>query len=73
MKSYKIINSFVSTEGPKKARDNRTDINLMIFILIFAKNCLYYDAIHDFSVWMRTGSKPADINRVRVHTGKQSI
>ena len=32
------------------------------FILIFIENCLSYDAIHE-SVWLRTGSNPADINR----------
>ena len=43
----KTNNSFVSTEGPK-ARANKICINQMIFILIFVKNCLQYDAIHDF-------------------------
>ena len=42
----------------------------MIFILIFVENCLYYDAIHDFSVWLRTGSNPADISWFRSDTGK---
>ena len=28
------------------------------------------DAIHDFSVWLRTGFNPAD-NRFRSHTGKE--
>ena len=27
------------------------------------ENCLQYDAIHGFSVWLRTSSNPADINR----------
>ncbi len=40
----------------------KTGINFMIFILIFIEN--------DFSVWLRTGSKPADINRYQSHTGK---
>ena len=31
---------------------------------------LYYDAIHDPSVWLKTGSIPADINRFQSHTGK---
>ena len=26
--------------------------------------------MHDFSVWMRTGSNPADINWFQIHTGK---
>ena len=37
------------------------------------ENCLYYDAIHDFSVWLRTGSDPADINQFRSHNGKEYI
>ena len=34
------------------------------------ENCLYYDAIHDFSVSVRTNSNTADIDRFRSHTGK---
>ena len=51
------------------ARDfgaNITDINFMIFVLIFVENCLKYDAINDFSVWLRTGFNPADINQNRL-------
>ena len=40
----------------------------MIFVLIFLENCLLYDDTHDFSVWIRTGSNPADINKFRSHT-----
>ncbi len=43
------------------------------FVLIFVENCLYCDAIHDFSVWLRNGSNPADINRLRSHTGKNVL
>ena len=32
---------------------------------------MYYDAIHGFLVWLRTGSNPADINRFRSHTGNK--
>ena len=31
------------------------------------------NAIHDFSVWQRTGSNPAYINRFQSHTGKVLI
>ena len=31
---------------------------------------LIYDALHDFSVWLRIGSNPEDINRFESHTGK---
>ena len=51
-----------------KARDNKAGIGFIIFILIFVENCLKYDAIHDFSVWLRTGSNSADINGFRSHT-----
>ena len=32
-----------------------------------------FDTIHDFSVWLKTGSNPANINRFRSHTGKIQI
>ena len=66
MKSIRLKPVLLST----KAQANKTGIDFMIFILIFVENCLQYDAIHDFSVWLRTGSYPADINRFRIHTGK---
>ena len=63
MKNHNNKACFVGPEGAE-ARANKTDINFMIFNLTFLKNFLYCDAIHDFfSVWMRTGSKTADINR----------
>ena len=40
--------------------------------VIFIKS-LKYDAIHDFSVLLRTGSNPADINRFLSHVGKLII
>ena len=39
----------------------------------FLKYCVYYDAIHDFSGWLRTGSNPADNNQFRSHTGKNVL
>ena len=53
-----------SSEVPK-ARTYKTGICFIIFYFIFVENCLYYDAIHDFSVWLRTGSNLVDINRFR--------
>ena len=32
--------------------------------------CLQYDFIQDFSLWLRTGSNPADINRFRTKLQK---
>ena len=34
------------------------------------KNCLQFDAIHDFSERLRIGTNPANINRFESHTGK---
>ena len=39
------------------------ELTKLYFILI-------YDVIHDFLVWLRTGSNPADINRLQSHIGK---
>ena len=54
-----------------KAQANKTDIN--IIFLLFVENCLSYDAIHNFSVWLSTSSYPADINQFRSHTGKKLL
>ncbi len=48
----------------------KTGINFMNFILIFVENCVLFDDIHDFSVWLITGSNPVDSDRFRSHTGK---
>ena len=50
--NYKIKTSFVSLDGPK------------ILLLIFVEYCLLYDAIYNFSVWLRIGSYLADIDMV---------
>ena len=42
----------------------------MICIVVSMENCLYYDAIHDITVWLRTDSNSADINRFQSHTRK---
>ena len=34
------------------------------------ENCLQYDVMHDFTVWLRTGSNPADIDWFETHIGK---
>ena len=52
---------------------NKTGFNLMIFISVLVKNLLQYDAIHGFSVWLRTDSDPADINRFESQTVKEII
>ena len=46
-----------------------TGINFMVFILSFVENYGKNDAIHDFLVWLRANSHPADNNRFRSHTG----
>ena len=50
-------------------QDNKTEINFINSILIFVENCVLICALHDFSVGLRTGSNPADINRFRCHSG----
>ena len=67
MKNYKIETSFVSPDGPK-ALAYKTGINFMIFILMFVENCLSYDAIYDFLVWLIIVSDPAIISLFRIHT-----
>ena len=59
MKNSKIKTSLVSPEGPKALITKL----LSILFLLFVENCLQYNAIHDFSVWLRTGSNPLAINR----------
>ena len=71
MKRCKLkIISFVSPEGPR-ARYNNTGMNSWIFILLFMVIICNKKAKHDFSVWLRTGSSPADINRFRSYTKKK--
>ena len=70
MKNYENIKTSFVRLKEAKALGNKTGNNFMIFILIFMENCLLYDVIHDFSVWPRTSSNPADIKRFRSHTGK---
>ena len=43
----------------------RPGLTKLVLILLFVENCLY------FLVWMRTGSNPANINRLQSHTGKK--
>ena len=55
------------------ARANKTGLNIIIVHLYSYKtgfNTIRYD---DFSVWLRTGSDSAEINRFRSHTGKDII
>ena len=64
IKDYKIKTSFINPDL-HKARANNTGINFMIFMLIFVENfCnMMNDDIHNFLVWLGTGSNPS-------HTGK---
>ena len=64
MYNYMIKTSFVSPEMPK-ARANILVLILWLFIFIFVGKLEKYDTIHEFSVWIRTDSNPADINRFR--------
>ena len=49
----------------------KTGIKFNIFILIIVENSLLYHGIHEFSVWLRTGSNLTHINRFRSHSKKR--
>ena len=59
--------------APRGWRPGLTKPHFTILILIFVENCLLYDGIHSFSVWLITSSNPADINRCQSHTGKLNL
>ena len=67
MYNYTMKTSFVSPEMPKA---NKTGFTSIIAHFIFVENWILYDTIHDFSIWLRTGSNSAYINRFRNHSGK---
>ena len=54
MRSYTVKENYIDF-----ARGNKT-----------GQNCLKYDATSDFSVGLRTGSNPKDINQSGSHTRK---
>ena len=45
----------------------------MLFILLFVKNSLQFDTIHDFLEWPRTSSNPANINWLQGYTRIKTI
>ena len=47
-------------------RGQRHGITNTLFVYI---NCLQYDTMRDFSVWLRTGFNPADNVRLRNDSG----
>ena len=59
MNNFKLKTSFVSSEGPK-AQLYETGINFLRFFFNYSS---LYDAIHDFLLWLGTGSNPAEINQ----------
>ena len=54
MKNHKI-----KTKGTE-AQANKTGIKI---ILLSMENCLFYDTIHEFSVWLRTDTIPSHIGK----------
>ena len=52
-------NRQASAEREPKAQGNKTYI---IFIINIRGKLPVIHAMHDFSVWLRTGSNPADVN-----------
>ena len=65
------INYYRQLSVDIKMKNYKIEIQFHDFILIFMEN--FYNAIHDCSVWLRTGSNPADINRFRSNTRKCSF
>ena len=62
MYNYKIKTSFVSSEM-SQACANKNGFNIMIgSTFLYSSKTGYNDTIHDFSVWLTTGSNPA-VNR----------
>ena len=69
---WKIIRLKLILLAPRDQRPRLTKlkgINSMFFILIRG-NLAVYDALLDFSVWLRTGINPADNNRFGSHIRK---
>ncbi len=58
-----LHSSSLSSLGTKKYKNSYSSHHII-------DNFPIFDAIHNFSVWQRTGSYPVDINRFRSHTGK---
>ena len=50
-----------------------TKVHFLILNMSMVINCFYYNAMHDFLVWLRTGSNPLEINRFGSYTGKLYI
>ena len=69
MKNYKIIASFVSPEE-QETKFNKTGINLydFYFSIRWKLSLMLYMF---FSIWLRTGSNPLNINWFRSHTGNK--
>ena len=59
-KMQRLIPVLLDTNDQRLGQYNsKLVLIFMIFSLIFVENCLQYDAIHGFSVWLRTDSNPA--------------
>ena len=69
MKKIIRLKIFVNHQEPK-VQVNKAGISFRFYFNIIVENCLLYDALHDFSVWLRIGSNPVDINQFRSHTAK---
>ncbi len=63
IKRVKETNYFTFSQA-SQAKANKTGFNILIVHFYIHRKL---DMIQDFSVWLRTGSNPADINRFRSH------
>ncbi len=71
MKSYTANENRIGSAVSEILRQRHTEILLLYYFLFeysFIKFSVY-DPIHDYLVWLRSGSYPADIDRFRSHTG----
>ena len=65
-----ICNRFVHSFPRVIIRKNRGQQNWYLFYEFYLITRRKFSVIHDFSSWLRTGSKPPDKNRFRSDTGK---
>ena len=54
-------------------RDKKNWHKIYNFYFNICEKLSLIDAVRDFSVWLITGSNPADINRFQSHTGNYII
>ena len=59
---YKLSTDIKMKDQRGRNGANKTGFSFMIYNSLFLGSCLQYK-IHNFLIWLRTGSNPSDINR----------